>query len=86
MMSSEVVMMSPEVEMSRSEVVMTSSEVVLMGRLGSGKAISFFPGYIRSVLSKGKHFQKNTTDSLPVNPKKKTSDEESRKSHRNCLD
>ena len=65
MTSPEVVMTSPEVTMSRSEVVMTSPEVmmtspevVLTGRLGSGKAISFFPGLIRSVWSDEKHLQK----------------------------
>ena len=30
-------------------------EIVLTGRFGSGKAISFFPGDLRSVLSDGTH-------------------------------
>ena len=54
----EVVMMSPEVMMTSPGVMMTSPEVVLTGRLGSGNAISHFPGHtvcIRSVLSDGKH-------------------------------
>ena len=61
-MSPEVVMTSPEVRtprpevvMTSPEVVMTSPEVVLTGRLGSGKAIGQFPGYIRSVLNEGEH-------------------------------
>ena len=54
----EVVMMSPEVTIMSPEVMMTSPEIVLTGRLGSGKAISLFPGLIRSVLSNGKHLLK----------------------------